>query len=63
MKVSEFEAKRDSLLVAGQWTEVELEDGGMFMNRRWYCGDCGEWNTYGETPFCPYCGKKKEVIE
>ena len=24
--------------------------------RRWYCPECEKWQTYGETPYCPYCG-------
>lgn len=63
MKQAEFDEKRDELLRPGEWTEVYLDDASMFMKRRLYCGDCGEWNTYGETPFCPYCGKEKKVIE
>lgn len=63
MKQAEFDQNRDELLHPGEWTEVYLDDANMFMKRRWYCGDCGEWNTYGETPFCPYCGEEKKVIE
>lgn len=63
MKVAEFEKLKPSLLKPEKWTEVYLEDGGMFMSLRFYCGDCGTWQTYGSTPYCPYCGKKKVNAE
>jgi len=28
--------------------------------RRFVCPHCGDWQTYGQTPFCPYCGKPVE---
>ena len=40
------------------------EDGRQnFMSRRWYCQKCGNWQTYGETRYCPECGArmKKKV--
>lgn len=63
MTKDEFEAKSKDLLRPGEWTEVYLDDGYLLMKRRCYCGDCGDWNTYGMTPYCPYCGKEKKVIE
>lgn len=30
---------------------------------RWVCPYCGDWQTYGETPYCPYCGHKVEKNE
>lgn len=59
MKQAEVYEKIDSLLIPGEWIELNIEDADLFMKRRFYCGDCGDWNTYGKTPFCPYCGKKK----
>ena len=34
-------------------------------NRRWdrvrfYCSECGNWQTYGKTNYCPECGAKME---
>ncbi len=63
MTKDEFESKRKDLLCPGEWTEVYLDDADLFMKRRCYCGDCGVWNTYGTTPYCPYCGKRKKVIK
>lgn len=59
MKFDEFEERKKSILVPGSWSEIYLEDEPPFMRRRFYCGDCGSWNTYGPTPYCPYCGKQK----
>ncbi len=47
----------------GKWEYrvVDLEEApNAFMTRRWYCSHCGEHNTYGATPYCPYCGAKME---
>ena len=35
----------------GTWEE------GIGNNRgRFYCSECGDWQTYGKTDFCPSCG-------
>ena len=48
----------------GHW-EQRIVDDGVFayphFRRRWYCSECGEWQTYGKTPYCPYCGAKMEA--
>lgn len=31
--------------------------------RRFVCPYCSKWQTYGETPYCPYCGHKVEKNE
>lgn len=46
----------------GKWTEYFDPDRPMFFRLRWRCGDCGEDNTYGKTPYCPYCGKRKTDV-
>ena len=28
---------------------------------RYYCSECGDWQTYGETDYCPNCGYPMEV--
>lgn len=41
----------------GHWIEDKNE------TRRWdrvrfYCSECGKWQTYGKTQFCPKCGAR-----
>lgn len=33
-----------------------LDPTGLFRNR-YECSACGEWQSYGETKYCPNCGK------
>ena len=40
----------------GEWEERPSED--WISIRRWYCSECGEWQTYGMTNYCPNCGAK-----
>ena len=44
----------------GEWTirfpKLDNGMGGTYRERRWYCSACSNWQTYGETPFCPWCG-------
>ena len=49
--------------VEGTWEERYIDDAPIFLKRRWYCSECGDWNTNGETPFCPECGAKMRVKE
>ena len=42
----------------GTWEYRYVEDGGMFCKQRFYCSECGEWQTYGKTAYCPCCGAK-----
>lgn len=43
----------------GKWTEsYESECDNPFLRRRWTCSVCGQYNTYGTPPYCPYCGAK-----
>ena len=50
-------------LEPGKWAEYYDPERPAFFRRRWRCGDCGMDNTYGETPYCPYCGKRKIDVE
>ena len=61
MTKAEWEAVRGDNLMPGEWTEVYIDEAMPMFKRRYYCGDCGEYNTYGYTPFCPYCGMRKRV--
>jgi len=44
----------------GEWEYRYVEDGGMFSKQRFYCSECGKWQTYGRTEYCPRCGTKME---
>ena len=61
MTTAEFKERKASMLKPGEWTEVFIEDEFPFFKRQFFCGDCGESNTYGMTPYCPYCGMRKRV--
>lgn len=39
----------------GEWWE-ERQSEDWISIRRWYCSECGEWQTYGMTNYCPNCG-------
>ena len=42
----------------GHWIENKDDTRGMFDKLRFYCSECGKWQTYGKTDFCPKCGAK-----
>lgn len=44
----------------GAWNERFVDDENPHFWRRFYCTHCNEYNTYGKTPYCPYCGAKME---
>lgn len=41
----------------GQWIK-DIDDTRGFDKVRFYCSKCNEWQSYGETRFCPSCGAK-----
>ena len=45
----------------GEWEERFVEFGNLFSRRRFYCSNCGDWQTYGMTRYCPECGAKMAV--
>ena len=52
------EPKAEPLLA---WKEEVVDDRehdpmGLF-RRRLYCPKCGNWTSFGVTPYCPWCGK------
>lgn len=47
---------RDDSNKMGFWTKVYDKGADPFMRRKYYCSHCGDWNTYGETPYCMWCG-------
>ena len=44
----------------GKWEERIVDDENPRFTRRFYCSKCGNWETWGKTPYCPYCGAKME---
>lgn len=46
----------------GHWEERNVEDPKFdpygFFKRRWYCSECGRYQTYGATEYCCHCGAK-----
>lgn len=44
----------------GHWT-LDIDDKFPLLRRGWRCSECGRRQTYGTTPYCPYCGHKMEV--
>lgn len=50
----------------GSWeVRPAPEDDRVLGRRRYYCSECGGWNTYGESDFCPRCGadmRRDEMI-
>lgn len=47
----------------GEWEERFVEYASPWFRRRFYCSNCGNWNTYGMTRFCPDCGAQMKVGE
>ena len=46
----------------GDWTvEVDEEIKTPWLKNRYCCSECGNWQSYGRTPFCPNCGAKMSV--
>ena len=39
-----------------------LDPYGIF-NHRFKCSACGEWQTYGQTKYCPNCGKPMQEAQ
>lgn len=44
----------------GKWEKRTVPDSNPFFVTRYYCTACEDWNTYGESKFCPNCGAKME---
>ena len=47
----------------GYWTERYVADAPVFFRKRWYCSNCGDWNTYGMPDYCPDCGAKMDEVK
>lgn len=46
----------------GHWRE-DIDNSRKWDRVRFYCSECGKWQTYGKTGFCPNCGVKMEESE
>lgn len=46
----------------GTWRK-DIDNSRRWDRVRFYCSECGGWQTYGETDFCPSCGAKMEERE
>ena len=46
----------------GQW-RVDIDKSRGCDWRRFYCSECGNWQTYGTTRFRPFCGARMESEE
>jgi rRNA maturation endonuclease Nob1 len=47
----------ESVNRTGHWEE-NVDNSRRWDRRRFYCSECGNWQTYGKTDFCPSCGAK-----
>ena len=43
----------------GHWRE-DIDKNRRWDRVRFYCSECGNWQTYGKTHYCPNCGAKME---
>ena len=46
----------------GTWS-VDIDKTRGWDWRRFYCSECGKWQTYGMLKFCPNCGSEMLVNE
>ena len=44
------------------WIE-DRDDNRTWDRVRFICSNCGEWQTYGKTKFCPECGAKMQEVK
>ena len=44
----------------GAWEERHVECENPWCRRRFYCTECGDWQTYGKTKYCQNCGAKMD---
>lgn len=41
----------------GTWEE-DIDNSRRWDKVRFYCSECGKWQTYGKTYYCPSCGAR-----
>ena len=44
----------------GHWIK-NVDDRRSWTRVRFICSECGKWQSYGETDYCPRCGAKMDV--
>ena len=45
-----------------RWIKViDKNEPHALFRKKWYCPDCGMWQTYGETRYCMNCGALMET--
>lgn len=49
----------ESVNRTGRWKE-DVDNSRRWDRVRFYCSECGGWQTYGKTDFCPNCGARME---
>ena len=63
-KLCDLPAADVAPVVHARWIEKIYEysapDYDPLFRRRFYCSECGEWQSYGETAYCPHCGAKMD---
>lgn len=47
----------------GRWEERHVECENPWFRKRFYCTACEDWQTWGETKYCPNCGAKMDLDE
>ena len=51
-------------IIHAHWIEREYKysdpDYDPLFRRRFYCSACGDWQSYGKTTYCPYCGARMD---
>ena len=50
-----YRAKEALSRPTGHWI-IDIDKSRTWDWRMFYCSECGDWQTYGETKFCPNCG-------
>lgn len=43
----------------GHWRE-DIDNNRRWDRVRFYCSECGDWQIYGKTHYCPNCGAKMQ---
>ena len=46
----------------GHWRE-DIDNNRRWDRVRFYCSECGDWQIYGKTHYCPNCGAKMAESE
>lgn len=58
--IEELLAEKEEREIPAHWIKKTVNDPNDiagWLRTRYECSACGEWQTYGETKYCPNCGK------